>query len=57
MLISDIKICYFLGIFSIHNLLKIYFKTHQIAPHFQNFLREASIVAYAPELPSICVQQ
>ena len=27
--------------------------THQTAPHFQNFLRE---LAYAPELPSICVQ-
>ena len=29
--------------FAIHNLIKIYFKTHQTAPHFQNFLRGASI--------------
>ena len=28
-------------------------KTHQTAPHFQTFSRE---LAYAPELPSICVQ-
>ena len=39
--------------FSIHNLIKIYFKTHQTAQYFQNFLRGASI---CPELPSICVQ-
>ena len=36
------------------HLIKIYFKTHQTAPHFQNFLRGA--ISYAPELPSICVQ-
>ena len=35
--------CQFLGILSRHNLIKIYTKTHQTAPHFQNFLRAASI--------------
>ena len=35
------------------NLIKIYTRTHQTAPNFQNFLRE---LAYAPEHPSICVQ-
>ena len=29
--------------FLIHNLIKIYFKTHQTAPHFPKFLRRASI--------------
>ena len=51
---SYVKICYFLGNFSKHNLIKIFTKTHQTAPHFQNFLRAA--IGYAPELPSICVQ-
>ena len=36
-----------------HNLIKLYTKTHQTAPNFQNFLRQ---LAYALELPSICVQ-
>ena len=29
---------------TVHNLIKIYFKTHQSAPDFQNFLRGASIM-------------
>ena len=32
-------------------MIKIYTKTHQTAPHFENSLRAAT---YAPELPSIC---
>ena len=32
----------------------IHQNAQQTAPHFQKFLRTASI--YAPELPSICVQ-
>ena len=44
----------FRDFFLIHNLIKIYFKTHQTAPYFLNFLMGA--IAYAPEFPSICVQ-
>ena len=44
-----IKICPCLGIFSRHNLIKIYTKTHQTAPHFQNFLRAASICHLTPQ--------
>ena len=42
-----IKIYQFLGNFARHNLIKIYTKTHQTAPHFQNFLGVA--IAYTPE--------
>ena len=38
------------GDFSRHNLIKIYTKSHQTAPYFQNFLG----YHYMP--PSICVQ-
>ena len=31
------------------HLIKIYFKTHQTAPHFQNFLRGASICPRTPQ--------
>ena len=41
--------------FSKHYQIKTYTKTHQTAPHFQNFLGEANI--YTPEpTHSICVQ-
>ena len=48
-----IKICSFLGNISRHNLIKIYTKTHQTAPHLQNVLGE---VAFVPEPSSIYVQ-
>ena len=54
-----IKICFirkyvnFLGNFSRHNLIKIYMKTHQSAPNFQNFFGE---LAYVAESSSIYVQ-
>ena len=40
--------------FSRHNLIKIYTRTHQTAPNFENFLRE---LAYAPEPLSIYVHE
>ena len=46
-----IKICYFLGNFSRHTLIKIYTKTHKTVPHFPNF--PGGELAYAPETPSI----
>ena len=52
LLISDFRVCDCITLQNILHL-KIYFKTHQTAPHFQNFLSGASI---CPELPNICVQ-